>query len=444
MSLSKESRTSSVGSCAQLKFPFELEPPIQKLTFGREYAVQGVSMKQKITFHNKTTDTYKMTVELSTSSKYTMEVDEEKLTIGKRGKKSVTISICFNTIATVGLTGSVTFQVKKKALIGNESSSLALRFQMLGVIPIVSMKEILLMKEINQLSANSIIKERASLSHITIRESTCNTETSSVDLSMLTMGLTDSIFVGDVIGKYGNYKEDNVFIFKLDTKESGLSKDDFKVILNNYIDIHHQNIIQMVGMNYDSSFLLLENDTMFNLEQILDKPLPSLFLTRCCVNLATALQYLASESVLHRNVKPYNLRLVQHSTISLGGPLVKLHDFSLARYIHEGEELHDCVGTVEYMSPEVIQHKSYGLKSDTFSLGMSILHIFSGKKPYGGMNKQQIENFVKNHQRVTPSEKVPIAIISIINKCCVEDPTKRPDYKIVINLLNDYARTLPL
>ena len=75
MSSSKDSLSSSQGSHAHVQFPFEIEPPIEKLTFGHQYAIQGIPLTQSITFHNKTNDIYKMKIIPSTSPKYSMEID---------------------------------------------------------------------------------------------------------------------------------------------------------------------------------------------------------------------------------------------------------------------------------------------------------------------------------------------------------------------------------
>ena len=444
MSLSKGSKTSSIGSRAQVKFPFELDPPIQKLTFGHQYAVKGHTLSETITFVNKSNDQYKMTITPSTSPKYTMDVEEEKVTIKKKSKQEVTIEITFNTVATIGLTGSVTFEVKKKALIGSETSTLVLRFQMIGILPSFEMKEISFKGDGMPLVLSP--RSRPAFTPGMDRAfGEDSKEGSTFDLNEVVKGVVDEIKMVDVVGKIGEYKGNKVVVFKHDPKESSLSKNKFTNIIDNYVDIHHANIVQTVGVNYDSRMMLLEYDTICTLEQIMDKPIPLFYLTRCYVNLAVALQYLSSEGIMHRNVKPSKLRVVRISSKMIGSNVVvKLHDFSCAYKLKEGEEMNKKVGTLEYMAPEIVEQKNYGLKVDIFSLGMTILHIFTGVKPYEGLQREEIEERIKNGDLCDIPEKLPPIISNLIQKCCEINPDKRIDYKSIINHLNEYARSLPM
>ncbi|ELP94079.1 spindle assembly checkpoint kinase, putative [Entamoeba invadens IP1] len=444
MSLSKELRTSSISS-TQVKFPFDLEPPMTKLSFG-QYAVQGVPLSQTVTFHNKTNDAYRMTILVSTSSKYILEVDEEKLNIKKQSRKSVVITVCFNTVSVAGLTGEVTFQLKKKALIGNETSVLTLRFHMVGVIPIIHTKDVIYAEDPKppKVVQDTIVRK------IIITDAKKNKERvptmNPTELHTLTSGLSDCIKVGDAKGRFATYKgSGKVFVFKFDPEESFVTSDDIKRILDNYTIIHHTTVVQMVGVNYERSLLVLEADTQFSLDQVLDRSLPPFFIGRCCVNLVTALQYLSSEGIIHRNVKPHKLRLCKSASMGgVGNSLfVKLHDFSCAVQVKEGELIRDFVGTLEYMAPEVIKGDGYSLQVDTFSLGMTMYHLFSCKKPYEEMSQLQIKEFVTSGKRLTLPENVPLQIVALINKCWAQDPEKRPDYKFILNSLNEFGRSTP-
>ncbi|EKE37689.1 hypothetical protein ENUP19_0265G0048 [Entamoeba nuttalli] len=453
MSLSKESRTSSMGPRAQVKFPFELSPPIQKLTFGHQYAVQSVPLQQTITFINKTDELYRMTIVVSTSPKYTMEVDEEKIKIKRQSTKSVTITICFNTVITVGLTGSVTFEVKKKAFIGNEASSLTLRFQMLGVIPKVSSKQVILELEpfdnlihpqqtelVNQdMRSKPQIKNKL-IQHedskiIIKRETNTINEKDFITILEHSKNKEDIIKIGTVTGKKALYNKEPTFIFNFNDVQ-----EDFNALTSIYMDIHHFSIVQLIGLNFHSNFMLLEADTQYNIEQFLDCELSIPFLTRCCINLVTALQYLSSQNILHRNIKPSKLRLVKRASPTMGLPLIKLHDFSCGIVLENGKRTNECVGTIEYMAPEVIEEQEYDAKVDVYSLGMTMYHIFNKKKPYGEMSLQEIKEFVLSGHRLSPTDKIPIAIIGIITKCWNQHPELRPNYKWILNALNDFSR----
>ncbi|KAL7714224.1 Proto-oncogene tyrosine protein kinase FER [Entamoeba marina] len=444
MSLSKESRTSSMGSRAQVQFPFELNPPIKKLTFGHLYGVQSVPLSETVIIRNRTNENYRMNISSSTSSKYTLEVNEEKLNIRKKVSNS-------------------NYNNNLKALIGSEQSELTLRFQMLGVIPLINPTEInWMVGDASPNIPNSITNEAplTKESSFTKSKGICikeddkrklrkdNTNDSSEkDMSFMAQfrkNLDDINKVGNITGKVVSVKGQKAYAYKLDDFETKVSKEQFNDLLNIYTDVHHDAIVGMIGLNFDSSILLLESDTQFNLEQTLETysdNVPQWFLLKCCVNCATALSYLSSYSILHRNVKPNKLRYVRRSTFThRGGPVVKLHDLSCAIRIKGNEKISEYVGTLEYMSPDVMQHE-YDLKSDVYSLAMTIYHIFNTTKPYGEMTVAQIQDFVKNGNRLSPTDKIPIPIMAVITKCWNQNPDARPDYKYVIDALNEYART---
>ena len=81
---------------------------------------------------------------------------------------------------------------------------------------------------------------------------------------------------------------------------------------------------------------------------------------------------------MHRDIKPDNIKFFK------GKPT--LIDFGFACQLPNGEKtiLHESVGTPSYMSPEMLQHKSYTYKSDIWSLGVVLYELLFGKLPWSG------------------------------------------------------------
>jgi len=117
-----------------------------------------------------------------------------------------------------------------------------------------------------------------------------------------------------------------------------------------------------------------------------------LLLTRVRVaqQVASALQYLHSQNIVFRDVKPGNIGFD-----STGA--VKLFDFGLARELptknrnnnkDEHYRMTGCVGTVRYMAPEVIFRKRYNQKIDTYSWAMIFWSCLALDRPFTNINRR--------------------------------------------------------
>jgi len=109
----------------------------------------------------------------------------------------------------------------------------------------------------------------------------------------------------------------------------------------------------------------------------------------------TGLQHLHSMRTVYRDLKPENILLDDHGH-------VRISDLGLATEVAEGEYVRGRVGTVGYMSPEVIDNERYTFSPDWFSLGCLIYEMIEGSNPFRvrkeKVRRDQVEKRVKEEK----------------------------------------------
>ncbi len=98
--------------------------------------------------------------------------------------------------------------------------------------------------------------------------------------------------------------------------------------------------------------------------------------------LATALARAHELDVIHRDIKPDNIFVLQRR----GGDFVKLLDFGLARVIgeHRLTATGKVFGTPEYLSPEQARGEPLSGHADQYALGCVVYEMLTGELPFDG------------------------------------------------------------
>ncbi len=152
---------------------------------------------------------------------------------------------------------------------------------------------------------------------------------------------------------------------------------------------------------------------------------------------AEALAAVHAAGIVHRDVKPSNLFLVDGAL-----DRVKLIDFGIARapgssvLTFNGEFL----GTPGYVAPEQVDStRPAGPGSDVFSLGCTVWACFTGASPFRGANPLSALSLLFNGRVPSLREArpdVPAAIDDLVAAMIQRDPTRRPaDGRAVLDAL---------
>lgn len=89
-------------------------------------------------------------------------------------------------------------------------------------------------------------------------------------------------------------------------------------------------------------------------------------------------------NIMHRDLKLSNI------LISMDHKHVKIIDFGLAvQLTTNDEERQTLCGTPNYIAPEIITSKPYGLQADLWSLGCITYALFTGTPPFESPTVEQ-------------------------------------------------------
>ena len=153
-----------------------------------------------------------------------------------------------------------------------------------------------------------------------------------------------------------------------------------------------------------------------------------------------AISYAHNKKILHHDIKPENIMVGQFNE-------VYVTDWGLAesRDAKTQWKRKDVLGTLQYLSPEVIAKQSYDSRSDIYSLGVLLFNLVYLTLPFPATMKTGGVNELKSKGLTAPKKhlfdvKVPHGLNYIVNKAMAVQPAAR--YQTVQGLSDDLRRFL--
>ena len=190
------------------------------------------------------------------------------------------------------------------------------------------------------------------------------------------------------------------------------------------VRLQHPNIatIYDFGSHGEVSYLVLEFVEGIDLAKVIDDKIPLSLSQKLdiLIQIASGLSYAHELGVVHRDMKPSNVRLTARG-------VAKIIDFGLARF--DSTRLTKTgfmSGTTAYMSPERI-HGETGPSDDIFALGTIGYELLTYRRAFPGSTPPEVMMKIITQSPPVPSsvEPLPPELDAIIMKCMAREVAER-------------------
>lgn len=194
-------------------------------------------------------------------------------------------------------------------------------------------------------------------------------------------------------------------------------------------DVSFGDMIQYIVMEYIDGITLKE---YIGQQGILDWR-EALHLT---TQILRALQHAHNKGVVHRDIKPHNIMLLQDGTI-------KVTDFGIARLTDNQTKTmtEQAIGSVHYIAPEQAKGSKTDGKSDIYSVGVMLYEMITGKLPFDADSAvsvaiMQLQSTPEMPRKINPT--IPVGLEQITMHAMQKNPEDR--YQSALDMLGDLER----
>src|SRR5262249_16530746 len=207
--------------------------------------------------------------------------------------------------------------------------------------------------------------------------------------------------------------------------------------------LNHPNICTLydVGHQNGTDYLVMELLEGESLAKRVERgAMPIAETLRVGMEISDALDRAHRQGIVHRDLKPGNVVLTKSGAKLLDFGLAKPHPLTtgsgsslsaIATQVsptspvtREGA----VIGTFQYMSPEQVEGREAGARSDIFALGAVLYEMATGKRAFEGKSQISIASSILEKEpepisRVQPM--TPPALEHVVGTCLAKDPEER-------------------
>lgn len=193
-------------------------------------------------------------------------------------------------------------------------------------------------------------------------------------------------------------------------------------------NLHHRNITTVYdfGVQDELPYLVQEYLSGEDLDRKIkrEEPIPFPEKLHYLLQIARGLAYAHSQGIVHRDVKPANVRVLEDGT-------TKIMDFGIAKLAQQQSGLTQTgmtMGTAAYLAPEQIRGESADLRTDVFAFGTLAYELVTYERPFKGEHISALLFQILNHQPAPIHElrpDCPGEMIRIVGRCLEKEPSRR-------------------
>lgn len=204
--------------------------------------------------------------------------------------------------------------------------------------------------------------------------------------------------------------------------------------------LSHPNIVKVYDVSFGDmiQYIVMEYIDGITLKEYIDQQ--GIIEWKDVIHLTTqilkALQHAHECGIVHRDIKPQNIMLLQDGTI-------KVTDFGIARFSDKSTRTmtEQAIGSVHYIAPEQARGDATDGKTDIYSVGVMLYEMLTGKLPFDGDSAvtialMQLQSTPKRPREINPG--IPIGLEQITMKAMEKLPSNR--YTSAAEMLSDIER----
>ncbi len=254
--------------------------------------------------------------------------------------------------------------------------------------------------------------------------------------------IRDVIGVGGMAVVYKAYDniDDRIVAVKV-LKEEYLANEEFRRRFKNESKaiavLSHPNIVKVYDVSFGDrlQYIVMEYIEGITLKEYIEKRgvidwNEALFFI---IQILRALQHAHDKGVVHRDVKPQNIMLLENGTI-------KVADFGIARFSHSESRTvtEKAIGSVHYISPEQAKGELTDEKADLYSVGIMLYEMLTGKLPFDADNAVSVALMQVNSEAQPPriiNPRIPVGFEQITMKAMQKSTRER--YQSAAEMLMD-------